>query len=78
MKNVIKQNQDDVISDATNTTETATTVVMNQTNTTSDNEPSKHTNTTGSKRRNILTQFKDKLIELFEEVQTDAQDAELK
>jgi len=78
LKNIIKQNQDDVISDATNTTETATTVVMNPTNNTSESEPSKQTNATGAKRRNILTQFKDKLIELFEEVQTDAQDAELK
>jgi len=78
LKNVIKQNQDDVISDATNTTETATTVVMNPNNTTSEKEPSNHGSATGSKRRNILTQFKDKLIELFEEVQTDPQDAELK
>jgi hypothetical protein len=78
LKNVIKQNQDDVISDATNTTETATTVVMNPNNTTSEKEPSNQGSATGSKRRNILTQFKDKLIELFEEVQTDAQDAELK
>lgn len=78
LKNIIKQNQDDVISDATNTTETATTVGTNQTNTTSESGSDKPIDPTVTKRRNILTQFKDKLIELFEEVQTDAQDAELK
>lgn len=75
LKNIIKQNQDDVISEVAPTTDIATTVAMDETNSDSKNDS---INLIGNKRKNIFNQFKDIFMTLFEEVQTDAQDEELK
>ena len=75
LKNIIKQNQDDVISEVAPTTDIATTVAMDETNSDSKNVS---INLIGNKRKNIFNQFKDIFMTLFEEVQTDAQDEELK
>lgn len=75
LKNIIKQNQDDVISEVAPTTDIATTVAVDETN--SDSKKVS-TNPIGNKRKNIFNQFKDIFMTLFEEVQTDAQDEELK